>query len=264
MATDKISYFLDSSYKDEVMSVVNKVIKKQVKRMMPSVFNYLKIKRMKRFYSHFINEGDLCFDIGANKGNRTEIFLALGSSVVAVEPQDSCVKHLEKLFDNNKRVSVAKCALGEKSGTSEMFLSNIDEISTLSQEFVDQFGIANEVEWDSTQLTEVKTFDQLIEEYGVPDFTKIDVEGFETEVLKGLSVTIPALSFEFTAPFKYKAEECIYLLSELAQYRFNISYYESMKFVYMQWLTDKQMIQEIANIPSNILHGDIYAILSKS
>ena len=46
------------------------------------------------FYSTFVSTGDLCFDIGANYGNRTKVFLRLGARVVAVEPQPSCCQVL--------------------------------------------------------------------------------------------------------------------------------------------------------------------------
>ncbi|MBK9250272.1 MAG: hypothetical protein IPM69_19725 [Ignavibacteria bacterium] len=54
------------------------------------------IRQRKDFYSHFINTGDVVFDIGANIGNRTQIFSELGAKVVAVEPQSKCVTALKK------------------------------------------------------------------------------------------------------------------------------------------------------------------------
>ena len=44
----------------------------------------------------------------------------------------------------------------------------------------------------------VTTLDRLIAQHGVPSFIKIDVEGFEDQVLAGLTHPVPALSFEFT------------------------------------------------------------------
>jgi 16S rRNA A1518/A1519 N6-dimethyltransferase RsmA/KsgA/DIM1 with predicted DNA glycosylase/AP lyase activity len=60
----------------------------------------------KRFYSQFVQPGDLVFDIGANMGNRIEAFVALGASVVAVEPQSSCVASLRRLYQNQPDVVV--------------------------------------------------------------------------------------------------------------------------------------------------------------
>src|SRR5262245_55918355 len=55
-------------------------------------------RRMQAFYSSFLAPGDLCFDVGANIGNRVKIFLAIGARVVAVEPQRECARVLESAF----------------------------------------------------------------------------------------------------------------------------------------------------------------------
>ena len=55
-------------------------------------------RRRTQFYSKFVKRGDLCFDIGTNIGTRIDVFLALGASVVAVEPQTICIKYLQKKY----------------------------------------------------------------------------------------------------------------------------------------------------------------------
>ena len=88
------------------------------------------------FYRKFIVDGDLCFDIGANIGNRTRIFLSLGAKVVAVEPQKECAKFLELRF--GKKINLVKCALGKSDGEGVMFISETSEISSLSKDWISE------------------------------------------------------------------------------------------------------------------------------
>src|SRR5207302_1933850 len=77
-----------------------------------------------QFYSQFIKTGDLCFDIGANVGDRTEVFSKLGANTIAVEPQDSCIECLRRRFRTDRKTSIVQTALGKSEGRAEMMLSN--------------------------------------------------------------------------------------------------------------------------------------------
>ena len=72
-----------------------------------------------------------------------------------------------------------------------------------------------QVSWDFSIPVEVITLDQLIEEYGIPVFCKIDVEDFELQVLQGLNTAIPSLSFEYFSPTIDRTLKCIDRLEEL-------------------------------------------------
>ncbi|MBU2026286.1 MAG: FkbM family methyltransferase, partial [Proteobacteria bacterium] len=56
---------------------------------------------MAAFYRRFFRPGELCFDVGANRGNRTAILADLGARVICIEPQPSCVRELRKRFGRN-------------------------------------------------------------------------------------------------------------------------------------------------------------------
>src|SRR5262245_14614026 len=56
-------------------------------------FRHFELERA--LYRPFIHPGDLCFDIGANYGFKTEVFLSLGARVVAFEPQPDCCQELK-------------------------------------------------------------------------------------------------------------------------------------------------------------------------
>src|SRR5215470_19406712 len=58
-------------------------------------------QRELEFYRRLLDgfrEGDLIFDIGANHGYKTDIFLRLGAKVVAIEPDKSSQQVLEQKF----------------------------------------------------------------------------------------------------------------------------------------------------------------------
>ena len=70
-------------------------------------------------------------------------------------------------------------------------------------------GRFGDCQWNQTTTVSVTTLDSLFAEHGVPQFIKIDVEGFEYEVVSGLSQPIKALSMEFTPEFLDSTLKCL-------------------------------------------------------
>jgi FkbM family methyltransferase len=151
------------------------------------------------FYGSFINEYDLCFDIGAHRGHRTNIFLNLGARVVAFEPQAHLSKYLQLKF--GKKIFLENIGLGSSVQEMMMYISDISSLSTFSVDWLskaeDRFP---QVKWHKKKKIKVTTLDKMIEKYGVPNFCKIDVEGFEYEVIQGLTQPIKCISIEFMTP----------------------------------------------------------------
>ena len=219
-------------------------------------------REMLRFYSQFINQGDLCFDVGANLGNKTETFLKLGATVVAIEPQSVCMQQLKKKYHKNSRVILIQKALGEKEGERELFLSPAHTISSMSKEWINSVKSSvrfRNYTWNKSVTVPMTTLDKLIEEIGKPSFCKIDVEGFEFQVLKGLSQPIRTLSFEFTPEFIDSAIHCIEHLSKIGLVKFNYSVGESMRLALPTWVTNDEMCKILTNLPDKTIFGDVYA-----
>lgn len=64
---------------------------------------------------------------------------------------------------------------------------------------------------------ETTTLKQLITAHGSPFFIKIDVEGYESTVLRGLQRPVPYLSYEVNLPeFRPEGLECVRVLNGLA------------------------------------------------
>lgn len=220
------------------------------------------VAEMKDFYSGFAGKGSLCFDIGANVGNRTEIFLAIGARVIAVEPQSACIAELKRKFGDNEAFVIVPAALGETEGSAEIHISDASTISSLSDEWIDRVkesGRFSDYDWNKTETIPITTFDALIDKYGVPDFCKIDVEGYEYEVLKGLSQPVGAVSFEFTPEFLVPAVNSIQKLDSLGKAEFNYSIGESMTLVLKSWVDAGTIIATLESLPDKTVFGDVYA-----
>jgi len=129
-----------------------------------------------------------------------------------------------------------------------------DWVKTTSREF--NF---RKVVWDHREPVKVITLDDLIARHGLPRFCKIDVEGFEIEVLRGLTQAIPLLSFEFLTTQRDLARECLAEITRLGNYRFNISYDERLRFAWTEWRERDDLLHHLENLPAGVRSGDIYA-----
>ncbi len=226
-------------------------------------------RKLKRFYSAFIEPEDLCFDIGAHLGNRTDAWLSLGAKVIAVEPQPACVHFLKNKFSSKSKFTLLEKAVGSQPGKATLHISSLTPtVTTLSSEtwrtmINESSGI--HVEWDEQMEVEVVTLDNLISQFGLPAFCKIDVENFELEVLEGLNQVIPALSIEFFSKTPELTMACINRLDNLGTYEYNWSFGESQKMVNKNWLNSTETINLLTLLsPDAPSSGDLYARLVNS
>jgi FkbM family methyltransferase len=216
------------------------------------------------FYEALLEEGAkgaVVFDIGANQGAKTDVFLRLGASVVAVEPDELNQNVLYRKFHSYRfrarAVTVVPVAVTEVDGSDVLW---VDEPgsgkNTLSQRWVDtlrsddsRFG--HRLNFAEQRRVATTTLDSLVARFGEPLFIKIDVEGAEVRVLRGLRRPIRYLSFEVNLPeFLDDGLECVAQLRRLeSEYRFNYVRGAEMRLVLTEWLSADAFSEVLSSCP---------------
>jgi FkbM family methyltransferase len=217
------------------------------------------------FYARFVRPGDLVFDVGAHVGDHAGSFRRLGARVVAVEPQPLCSRAIRAIYADDPDVVVVEAACGASTESTVAFYVNSANptVSTVSPDFVKAADGAGGWEgqvWDEEIHVPTVTMDGLIKEYGTPAFAKIDVEGFEDAVLAGLSVELPALSFEFTTIERVVAQRSLERAAALGFERFNVSLGGTMTLEFEEWASLEAMAGYLAALPHEANSGDVYCL----
>ena len=181
------------------------------------------------FLRALLPPGAFCFDVYANIGARSVTLLETGASVIAIEPNARVVPELRARCGHHPTWTLIEAAVGREAGIATLYARRAHGASSLSEE------------WDGEiigqQHVPVVTLDAVIQRFGVPDYCKIDVEGWEPEVLAGLSQPLPLLSFEFHLSELVipRTVTCLDRLAALGDYEVNVTPAETSRFLWDDW-----------------------------
>lgn len=207
---------------------------------------------------NFVEAGQIIFDVGANIGQKADFFIGTGAKVICFEPQPNCVEFLNQKYENNPQVAIINKGLADHPGEMQLSISSdLNVLSTFSDKW--KTGRFAGVNWDREITVEISTLDEMIQLFGCPQFCKIDVEGLEYLVLKGLSQPIPCLSFEFTIEFIDDAKKSVAHLETLGYKQFNLAKGEDSHLALAEWVPGSSLFEYISSSNEHQLWGDIYA-----
>jgi FkbM family methyltransferase len=218
-------------------------------------------RRMREFYAPFVRPGDTVFDVGANVGTYSEVFTGLGAKVVAVEPNPFCYQNLDRLA-RVRKVFVQRCAAGDVPGKLSLHLCEDSGLSTVTDHWYEaahQSPLHRDAKWTGTIEVDVVTVDQLAARYGIPKFVKIDVEGYDDHVIRGMSFRPSAISFEFNREIPQVALRCLQAPAFAEGYEFNYVRGLEMQLVSKRWMRAEELRDTIRNLAGDVEYGDVLA-----
>jgi FkbM family methyltransferase len=228
---------------------------------------YKKSVEEKNIYKKLLSgvdyKNELIFDVGANKGDKSAIFLALTKKVIAFEPSEKWFAFLMKRF-RNQNIELFNFALGGAESFLEYYeIENNEGYNSLSKKHIETTVTARGISTLSSvksKKIKVEIIENFITRFGKPIYIKIDVEGYEYEVIKGLKSAVPIISFEANLPeFCDETIQIIeYLTNNLSdRYRFN--FIAESSFLKDQFLSKEEAIKVLQTTSFRYL--EIYARL---
>jgi FkbM family methyltransferase len=160
------------------------------------------------------------FDIGTNHGHFTDEYLNIypNMQVVCIEANPTLCNYLTNKYYNHPNINVYHYLVSQKSNEYLDFFINTgcDGVSTAHTDWVTKSRFSGD-NWNDPIKIETITLDDLIDNTFMPDMIKIDVEGYENMVIKGLTKKVDLIQFEW-------AEEEVESLKDTCEYLKSIGY----------------------------------------
>ena len=117
------------------------------------------------------------------------------------------------------------------------------------------------VRWRTVEAVRLTTLDDLIAHHGRPAFCKIDVEGYEAEVLRGPSEGLALISFEYIPAAMDVARACLTRLTRWVLTSSTGSRRKPPLGFQSEWLSPAGMAAQLEKLAAGRASGDIFARL---
>tara|TARA_B100000767_G_C19731901_1_gene522096 strand:+ start:297 stop:1061 length:765 start_codon:yes stop_codon:yes gene_type:complete len=242
------------------MNLILEYIKKKIiSNLRYSKFHYfyLKFKNPKyieylnndaAFYEKLLDKDYLVFDLGANHGEKIEVFQRYVKDIVCYEPNKELCDKIIKRFRNNKSIIVNQNIVSNSKGMIDFtYVEGNDAYSTIFPHYLSNFSELDKNKFIKKKIKST-TLNSEIKKYGIPNYIKIDCEGAEYLILKDLKYPIKLISFEVNLPQIYEdGVKIIKSLSKKFNYEFNVRQQNEHKFYFSKNIDAVQVIDFMSN-----------------
>jgi FkbM family methyltransferase len=210
--------------------------------------------QQRRFWRGLIDPASpgCIIDVGASTGGKSEIFLGLASSVIAVEPDPDAAQLLRRRFAG-KPVEVLELAISDAAATLPFYrFAPASAFNTLSRDWAGAMTSGSNhmgMRLDPPETCDVRTetLANVMRRAGQVKYVKIDAEGFEERVISTLAVAVPLVSLEFNLTMaREQLRRAVAHLGSLGDYRFNFCVTEPpVRFELPRWIRGDEFVSHI-------------------
>lgn len=145
-----------------------------------------------------LRQGALAYDVGANIGHAATFYAGLGARVVAFEPNPRAASALRALALPG--VELVPAAVSDQAGTAVFHIDLRGEFHGMASSLM-RLSDLPEAEIERIEVPTIRLDDHVARTGQMPDFIKVDVEGYEPQVIAGAMETLrrrrPPLVLEF-------------------------------------------------------------------
>ena len=217
---------------------------------------------MTQHSSNEIQKDSLYFDIGANLGNWSLENIKRCEKIIAVEPSKDTYGKLIKNCTGKNIICLNYAVSNENKEEIDFYECKDPGMSTINKDWL----CSKESRFYGMEHTKTTcqaiSLDKLIEQYGVPDLIKIDVEGAEHLAISSLTQKVKTLCFEWAQEFNFVTTHSINHLIKIGFNKFHVQFYDNYIYVpkEQEYTEDLNIIEEKLNKQKNNDWGMVWAM----
>ncbi len=191
-----------------------------------------------------LNPNWVVLDAGASIGYYVLMEAKVVRQVYAIEPVKKNFDLLNKNIKLNgyKNVKTYRLAVGEANTSKDMLLSKYSNISTLALDKMNEshkkWFTKMSIGFENIKVTTIDSF--CDRENIIPDFIRMDIEGYEVEAIKGMNKTLGKMAIgsylfiEFHPMFREDKNEMLGSIDNILSYGFECINYENLREIIEQ------------------------------